>query len=161
MNTKVRSLLIIAFGIVILMGTGYLLVKLIAPDLTVMFVSTDQQEYAVEDTVHIRIQNRGDYPVDIYCPERCALGNFPTTIERLINGQWHSFATFCPSLQPIFERGVHEGDYVRHTLSTRSSFELEISMKYLRLEQDERLRIVYYLGATKVPIYSNEFGVKR
>jgi hypothetical protein len=125
-------------------------------------VSTDKQEYCKGDIIHISIDNLGDHSIDIYCPSSCALGNFPTTVERCFDGQWQYFAGFCPSIEPLFGSGVLEGDYIRHTFSTINSFDLAISnFEALHPEQDERLRIVYYLGAGKILIYSNEFNVKR
>jgi siroheme synthase (precorrin-2 oxidase/ferrochelatase) len=163
MSMKTRILLSIALLVTLLLiGTWYFLTQRISNDGIQVSVSTDEQEYHVGDTVRIHIQNLGDHSVDIYCPGWCALGNFPTTVERSENGQWLYFAGFCPSIEPLFERGINEGNYIRHILSARSSFEVEISnLESLHLEQDERLRIVYYLGAGKKPIYSNEFVVKR
>jgi hypothetical protein len=123
-------------------------------------VSTDKQEYYKGDTVHIIIDNQGDHSIDIYCPSWCALGNFPTTVERFSDGQWQYFAGFCPSIEPLFGSGVQEDGFIRHSLAARSSFDLAISnFEALHSEQDEKLRIVYYLGTGKIPIYSNEFNV--
>ncbi len=162
MITKPRILLSISFVAIILIGALYYRNWRINQVATMVSVSTDKQEYDIGDSVHISIQNLGDRSIDIYCPEFCALGNFPTTVERFSNGQWQHFGGFCPSIKPIFESGIHEGDYIRHTLSAKSSIELEISnLESLYLEQDERLRIVFYLGAEKIPIYSNEFIVEQ
>ncbi len=61
---------------------------------------------------------------------------------------------------PLFEQGmIRDDNYIRHTLPAGSSFELEVSA--MLLEQDERLRVVYYLGPSKKPIHSNEFIVKQ
>jgi len=161
MNTRVKILLIITLVIIILAVALHFTSRLINQDLSLVSVSTDRQEYHVGDTVHISIQNLGDRSIDIYCPEWCALGNFPTTVEKYSNEQWEYFAGFCPSIEPLFPR-LYEGDYIRHTLSARSAFELEISnFEALHLRQDEKLRIVYYLDAGKVPIYSNEFTIKQ
>jgi len=127
-----------------------------------VYITTDKQQYRAEETAHISIRNIGDHSIDIFCPAWCALGNFPTTVEKFAYGQWQYFAGFCPSIEPLFGNYVYKDDYVRHELSAGSSFELEISnFDVLHLEPNERLRIVYYLGAQKKPIYSNEFTVQR
>lgn len=98
--------------------------------------------------------------MDIYCPAWCALGNFPTTVERFSEGKWEYFAGFCPSIEPLLGSGLINDDYILHALSARSTFELELTnFDALHLEQKEKLRIVYYLDAGKTPIYSNEFTV--
>jgi hypothetical protein len=161
-NTKVRILLIVPLAIIIVVLAWYISSRQINQDILLVSITTDRQEYRVGDTVLISIRNLGDHSIDIYCPEWCALGNFPTTVERFANGQWEYFAGFCPSIEPLFGSGLHEGDYIRHTLSARSTFELEISnFEALHLQQDEKLRIVYYLDSGKVSIYSNEFIIKQ
>lgn len=161
MNTRIRILWISTSIIIVLLVAWYLLSQQINQNIPLVSVSTDRQEYHVGDTVHINIQNLGERSMDIYCPEWCALGNFPTTVERFTNGQWEYFAGFCPSIEPLFGSGLHKGDYIRHTLSGNSAFNLELSnFKALQLQQDEKLRIVYYLDAGKTPIYSNEFIIK-
>lgn len=163
MRTKFRILISLGLLVVMITVIGwYLLTQKISPDILLVSVSTDKQEYYAGDIVHISVHNLGDHPIDIFCPEWCALGNFPTTVERFSDGQWQYFAGYCPSIEPLFESDTHEGNYIRHTLSAQSSFELEISnFETLRLEQNDRLRIVYYLGSNKTPIYSNEFTVIR
>jgi len=161
MNTKVRILLGFVSIAVIIIIASYLFTHRVNQD-TLVSVSTDKQEYYKGDTIHISIDNLGDHSIDIYCPSWCALGNFPTTVERYFDGQWQYFAGFCPSIEPLFRSGVLEGDYIRHTLAARSSFDLAISnFEALHLEQDAWLRIVYYIGIGNIPIYSNEFNVNR
>jgi len=162
MNNKVKISLISTFAIITLVVVWYVSSRQINQDISLVSISTDRQEYHTGDTVHISIQNLGNHSIDIYCPEWCALGNFPTAVERFSNGQWEYYAGFCPSIEPLFGSGLHKGDYIRHTLSAKSAFELEVSnFDALHLQQDEKLRIVYYLEAGKVPIYSNEFIVKQ
>jgi len=162
MNTKFKIPLICTFIIIILVVAWCFSSRQINQDISLVSVSTDSQEYHAGDTVHISIQNLGNHSIDIFCPEWCALGNFPTAVERFSNGQWEYYAGFCPSIEPLFGSGLHKGDYIRHTLSAKSAFELEVSnFEALHLQQDEKLRIVYYLEAGKVPIYSNEFIVKQ
>ena len=131
-------------------------------DITTVSVSTDKQEYHSGDTVHIKIQNLGDQSIYIYCPAWCALGNFPTAVENYSDGQWEYYVGFCPSIEPLFGSGQLKGEYIRHTLSAGGTFELVLdNLSALKLQQDEILRIVYYLNAGNVPIYSNEFTVKK
>jgi len=112
------------------------------------------------DTLHIRIQNLGDHAIDIFCPAWCVLGNFPSSVEKYSNGQWEYFAGFCPSIEPLFGDYIIKDDYIRHSLSAKSSFELELSnLESLRLQKDEQLRIVYYLDEGRLPLYSNVFFV--
>ncbi len=160
MNTKAQILLGAVFFTVILMGVWYFLNQRNSQDVTQVSVSTDKQEYFVGDTIHIRIQNLGNHPVHIYCLEQpCALSNFPATVERFVNGQWEHFGGLCVRSEGLFEPDViSDGDYIRHTLAIKSSFELAVFT--LLLEQDERLRVVYYLGPGKRPIHSNEFIIK-
>jgi len=162
MNTKFKIPLICTFIIIILVVAWCFSSRQINQDISLVSVSTDSQEYHAGDTVHISIQNLGNHSIDIFCPEWCALGNFPTAVERFSNGQWEYYAGFCPSIEPLFGSGLHKGDYIRHTLTAKSAFELELSnFEALHLQQDEKLRIVYYLEVGKVPIYSNEFIVKQ
>jgi len=155
-----RGLFAAAILIVIVILAACFLTWRVNQDVNSISVSTDKQEYQVGDIVRISIQNSGDGSVDIYCLESCALGNFPTTVEKSVDGAWQYFAGFCPSIEPLFGNRVYKGDYIRHTLPAKSSFELEISnFESLRLTQGERLRVVYYAGFSKRPIYSNEFSV--
>ena len=162
MSTKVRILVSIGIITVITIVAWNFLSRRINQDISLVTISTDKLEYVVRDTAHISIHNQADRSIDIYCPAWCALGNFPTTVERFSNGQWQYIAGFCPSIEPLFGSGVLEGDYLRHPLSAKSSFELDISnFEALHIEHEERLRIVYYLGKDKTPIYSNEFAIKQ
>jgi hypothetical protein len=119
-------------------------------------VFTDKTEYWAEETVRIIIRNASNQPVDIYCPVFCALGNSPTKVERSVDGGWEYFAGFCPSIEPLFGSGEYEDDFIRHSLAAGDSFELEISgFRAMGLHQDEMLRIVYYLGVEKTPVFKN------
>jgi hypothetical protein len=129
-------------------------------DTALISISTDRQAYSLDDTVQVSIQNQGDHAIDIYCQQFCALGNFPTAVEKVVNGQWQYALGFCPSIEPLFGSGVPKGDYIMHTLPAEESFKLELSnLTSLRLEQAERFRILYYVGFTKKPVYSNEFTI--
>jgi hypothetical protein len=159
MNKKTIILLSISIATIVLAGVLYFV--LLNQDPTQVSVSTDKQVYRAGDIVHVTIQNLGDRSVDIYCPEFCALGNFPTRVERLSDGQWQYLVGFCPSIEPLFMNRTYDRGYIRHSLSAKKTFELEISnFEDIHLEQDQRLRIVYYLGIIKKPIYSNEFTFK-
>ena len=159
-NSKIKFLLGSILAMIILVVVWCFSLWQTRNDLSLMSVSTDRQEYRVGDTVHISIQNLGDHAIDIFCPAWCALGNFPSSVEKFSNGQWQYFAGFCPSIEPLFGSGVVKGDYIRHSLSAKSSFELELSnLESLRLQKDEQLRIVYYLDEGRVPLYSNVFFV--
>ena len=154
MNKKI--LVSISFVVIVLAGVLYFL--LLYQDPTQVSVSTDKQVYHTGNIVHITIENLGEQSVDIYCPEFCALGNFPTRVEHLYDGEWQYLAGFCPSIEPVLMSGIYERGYIRHSLAARKTFELEISnFETLRLEPGQRLRIAYYLGLFKLPIYSNEF----
>jgi hypothetical protein len=160
MRTWVKILLISLFAISILAGAWFFSSWQIHQAASLVSVSTDKQQYNVGDTIRIRIRNLGERSIDIYCPAWCALGNFPTEVERLSNGQWEYFAGFCPSIEPLFGSGYIKGDYIRHNLTAGSAFELELSnFEALHLQQAAKLRIVYYLDTGKTPIYSNEFIV--
>jgi hypothetical protein len=130
-------------------------------DLQWVSISTDKPEYRVGEAVQVNLRNLGDHPIDIFCPEFCATGNFPTRVENFSAGEWQYLIGFCPNLEPAFERGTRKDGYIRHRLPLRGFFELKISnFEAPHLKPGERLRIVYYLGAEKVPIYSNEFMFK-
>ncbi len=160
MSTKTRILLGAIFFTVILIGVRYFLDQQNNQYVSQVSISTDKQEYSVGNTIHIRIQNMGDRPIYIYCLEQpCALSNFPTTVERFANGQWEDFGGLCVRSEQLFEQDmVSDGNYIRHTLSARNSFELVVSALFL--EQDERVRVIYYVGPGRKSIYSNEFIVK-
>ncbi len=158
MNQKTIILLGISFVAIALAGVLYSSWSHVNQDASQVSVSTDKQVYYAGDSVHITIQNLGERSVDIYCPEFCALGNFPTRVERLSEGQWQYLVGFCPSIEPSFMERFHDRGYIRHSLLPRNSFELQISSSETKhLGQDQSLRIVYYLGISKKPIYSNEF----
>jgi hypothetical protein len=130
-------------------------------DAALTSISTDRQAYSLNDIILVRIQNQGDHAIDIYCQQFCALGNFPTAVEKYVNGQWQYALGFCPSIEPLFGSRVTKGGYIIHTLPTEGSFELELSnLSSLRLEGAERFRILYYVGFTKKPVYSNEFTIR-
>ncbi len=160
MNTKAGILLGAALVTLILIAGWYFLNQRNSQAVTQVSISTDKQEYSIGNTIYIRIQNLGNHPIHIYCLERpCALSNFPATVERFVDGQWQDFGGLCVRSGLSLEQAMSiEGDYIRHTLSAKSSFELAVST--LLLEPEERLRVVYYLGSWKKPIHSNEFIVK-
>jgi len=158
MNNK--TLASISFVVIVLAGVLYVL--LLYQDPTQVSVSTDKQVYHTGDTVQVTIQNLGGRSVDFYCLESCALGNFPTRVERLSEGEWQYLAGFCPSIKPLFMNDIYYRGYIRHTLAAKKAFELELTnFEALHLESDQRLRTVYYLGPFKRPIYSNEFTFKQ
>lgn len=157
MNKNTVSLLIISLVTIFFVVALIFLLPQLNQNTTRVSVSTDRQVYYAGDIVHIAIQNLGDRSVDIFCPEFCALGNFPTRVEHLSNGEWQYLVGFCPSIEPLMNY-IYDRGYVRHSLSAKTSIDLEISnFENIHLEQDQRLRIVYYLGLFKKPIYSNEF----
>jgi hypothetical protein len=131
-------------------------------DASVVSVSTDRTAYTVGETVHITIRNNGSRPADIYCPSWCALGNFPTAVERRVAGRWEYFAGFCPSIGSPFEnRGTPEGDFIRHSLVPGASFEVGIgNLDAFRLEGEEDFRIVYYVCGGREPVYSGGFSLR-
>lgn len=159
MITGTRLYLLLILAALLLAGAWYVRAGRACPDLAMMSVSTDRSGYTAGETVHITIQNSGDRPVDVYCPSWCALGNFPTTLERLVDGRWEYFAGFCPSVGSPFEnRGTIEGDYIRHSLAPGGAYQLEISnFEALHLQKEEILRIVYYLCGGREPVYSGTF----
>jgi hypothetical protein len=163
MSSRFRIPLIMIFAIIIFLVLAWFFLSWqTSQDISMVSVSTDKQEYHAGDTVHITIQNLGVHSIDIYCPAWCALGNFPTSVEQFSNGQWGYYAGFCPSIEPLFGSGLIKGEYIRHTLSAKGIFELELAnLEALQLQQDRVLRIVYYLNAGNVPIYSNEFTIKK
>jgi hypothetical protein len=161
MSRKTRILwgILIAF---LLLGAGlYLLSRRIGQDATLISISTDRQSYHLDNSIQVSIRNQGEYPIDIYCQQFCALGNFPTAVEQVSNGQWQVAIGFCPSIEPLFGNRVYKGDYIIHTLPAQESFALELTnLAALRLRQAERFRILYYVGLTKIPVYSNEFTIE-
>lgn len=123
-------------------------------------VSTDKSAYEADEPVHIFIENFTRHAVNIYCPAWCALGNFPTQVERYREGGWEYFLGFCPSIEPLFGSGTYTGKYIRHQLGAGEVFELAISgFESAELTENDRLRIVYYVGFARRPVYSNEFTV--
>jgi hypothetical protein len=163
MSSRFKIPLIIILAITIFLVVAWFFLSWqTSQDISKVSVTTDKQEYHASDTVHIKIQNLGDHSINIYCPAWCALGNFPTSVEQLSNGQWEYYAGFCPSIEPLFGSGQIKGEYICHTLPAKDTFELDlVNLNALQLKQDRVLRIVYYLNAGKVAIYSNEFTVKK
>jgi len=162
MTLRVGLLLGITFVILISLAGWYLQSRQNGLITSQVSVTTDKQQYSKGESAHISIRNLGEHSIDIFCPAWCSLGNFPTTVEKSTDGQWKYYAGFCPSIEPLFDKYVYEDDFIRHSLSAGGSFELEISnFEVLNPEPNERLRIVYYIGAQKTPIYSNEFTVQR
>jgi hypothetical protein len=162
MKRKVWGMLLIpAVAAAGLLAGWYILAGQTARDEKGVTVLTDKTEYSAEETVRITIRNASNQPVDIYCPVFCALGNFPTTVERSVDGGREYFAGFCPSIEPLFGSGEYEDDFIRHSLAAGDSFELEISgFRAMSMHQDEMLRIVYYLGVEKTPVFSKTFIVR-
>ena len=156
-----RWILSIIFVVMILLGVSLaLLTWRINQDVSSIEISTDRRAYELSDTIRVSLRNQGEHAIDIYCQQFCALGNFPTAVEKASDGQWQYAIGFCPSIEPLFGSGVAKGDTIMHRLPAGGSFELELTnLASLRLEREERLRIVYYLGPTKRPVYSNEFTV--
>ena len=160
MNTKTWILVALALAVLAPAGAWYLLTGQSSRDAPSVSISTDKEIYSVGEPVRITIRNHGHRTVDIYCPSWCALGNFPTTVERWVGGKWEYYAGFCPSIEPLFGAGDPVGDYIRHALDPGETFHLEISnFEALHLEKEEKLRIVYYLGGSKQPVYSEVFTV--
>ncbi len=161
MHIKLRILLGILIAIFFL-GVGLVFLSWrFNQDAALISISTDRQAYSFDDTIQVSIQNQGKNAIDIYCHQFCALGNFPTAVEKDVNGQWQVAIGFCPSIEPLFGNRVYKGDYIVHTLPAKGSFALELTnLAALRLEQVERFRILYYVGITKKPVYSNEFTIE-
>jgi hypothetical protein len=160
MGRRNGILLFIVSAATVLIAGWLLLAQRPPTDLSGVSVFTDKLEYRVDETIWITIQNQGDHLVDVYCPIFCELGNFPTTVEGLIEGRWEYVTGFCPSIEPLSGNGDYEDGYYRHPLAAGGSFELEISgFTAVGLQPDKPLRIVYYLGAERTPVYSNEFTV--
>ena len=160
MSNRKRILLSVLLGIAFLSTGVYIFIWRINQDATLITISTDRQAYQLENTIQVSIRNRGDHSINIYCPVFCALGNFPTTVEKFASGKWQYYVGFCPSIEPLLGSGVPKGDYIMHTLPAGGSFELELTnLKALHLAAAERLRIIYYVGVARKPVYSNEFTV--
>jgi hypothetical protein len=161
MSGKARGLLGAAIFILLVAAISWFwLARQADEDYASIAVTTDKRAYVARETVRVSIRNAGERSVDVYCRATCALGNFPTEVERSTDGQWRYFAGFCPSVEPLFGSGIVDGDYIRHRLSAHDSFELELSNSdRLRLDQVATLRVLYYLGGEKRPVYSNEFSV--
>jgi hypothetical protein len=160
MSRKLSIVLGILIIILFLSVGLYFFIWHINQDATLLSISTDRQAYSLDDTIQVSIRNQGKNAIDIYCHQFCALGNFPTAVEKVTNDQWRYAIGFCPSIQPLFGSRVYKGDYIMHTLPAEGSFALELSnLAALRLGQAERFRILYYVGITKKPVYSNEFTI--
>ena len=157
---KVILSLVLLAVIILVIGWG-LLSLLFKENFIKLLISTDKQEYQVGETIHIHIQNWDDHTIDIYCPMNCALGNFPTTVEKFHNGEWEYLAGFCPSIEPLLGNYKNEGAYIIHPLAPGSSYDLQITnLEALRLQGNEKMRIMYYLNRGRSTIYSNDFTVK-
>ena len=154
-------LALVLLGVTILVVGGWFIYQFFNEDFTMLEISTNKQEYQVGEIIHIHIQNWDDHTIDIYCPMNCALGNFPTTVEKFQDGEWEYLAGFCPSIEPLFGDYKYEGDYIIHSLEPGSSYDLEISnLEALHLQGEEKLRIMYYLNSGRSTIYSGDFTVK-
>jgi hypothetical protein len=160
-KTSKIMLLIVSSGVIILVGGWYIISLFFNEDFIKVLISTDKEQYQVGEIIHIHIQNWDDRTIDIYCPMNCALGNFPTTVEKYQNGEWEYLAGFCPSIEPLFGNYKYVGDYIIHSLAPGSSYDLEISnLEAMHLQGDVRLRIMYYLNSGRSTIYSHDFTVK-
>jgi hypothetical protein len=161
MTSKTHVYLLLILAALLLAGGWYLWAASACRDQSLIAVSTDRPGYSSGETVHISVTNNGDRPVDIYCPSWCALGNFPTALERFVDGRWVYSNGFCPSIgSPLEQRGVLEGDSIRHTLPPGGSFHPELSnLGALRLDREERYRIVYHVCGGREPVYSGVFTI--
>jgi hypothetical protein len=158
MKTRTIILILIPAGLLVAAGL-FIGVSLFKEDSQKILISTDRDEYKVGETVRIQITNYEDHPVQIYCPMTCALGNFPTTVEKAVdNGEWEYLAGFCPSITPLFGDYQTDGDFIVHPLAAGESYHLEISnFAALGLQQAEQLRIMYYLDSPHTTILSAPF----
>ena len=130
-----------------------------AQDLARITISTDRASYAAGDTVEVLILNSNRHAVDIYCPAWCALGNFPTQVERFEDGEWVPFLGFCPSIEPLFGSGELAGEHIRHRLSAGASFNLTLTgFETAAQIGGQRLRLAYRAGLFRLPVHSNEFS---
>jgi hypothetical protein len=126
-----------------------------------LLIDTDKQTYQVGETIHVRIENFDERTIDIYCPMNCALGNFPTSVERYLDGEWSYFAGFCPSIEPLFGNYPQEGNYIIHSLAPGETYALELTnLESLNIQGEVRLRIMYSIYSGKGTIYSPDFTVK-
>jgi hypothetical protein len=154
--------LLLVFTAVLVTGGLYWWTEMRCPDPRMVTITTDRPEYTLGETVEISIRNTGDGPVDIFCPSSCALGNFPTAMERLVDGRWEYSSGFCPSIgSPLENRGTVEGDFIRHTLAPGGSFQVGLSnLGAMRLDGEESFRVVYSLCHGRVPVYSGVFTIR-
>jgi hypothetical protein len=160
MKKRSLILLIISTGVIILVVTGLFFI-MTHEDFYKVLITTDKSDYQVGETIRIRIQNWDDRTIDIYCPLTCALGNFPTTVEKLTLGEWGYYAGFCPSIEPLFGDYPSEDGFIIHSLPPGDSFELEISnLETLQINERVHLKIIYYLNGGRTIISSDEFTVK-
>jgi hypothetical protein len=161
MRKRIFILITISLGIILLAFIALIAWSWFNDDGIKILIATDKTEYSVGETVHIRITNYEDHTVDIYCPMTCALGNFPTTVERLGNEDWEYFAGFCPSIDPLFGNYPTKKDFIIHSLDPGQSFDLEISnFEALHIQKVEQLRIMYYTNTGTSTILSAPFTMK-
>jgi hypothetical protein len=159
---KARKIIpwIIVAGIVLLIAGGFLLDQLVHEDFYKILISTDKVSYQAGETIHVRIENFDERTIDIYCPMNCALGNFPTTLEKYQEGDWEYYAGFCPSIEPLFGDYPQKDGYIIHSLSPGEIFTLELTnLESLSLRSEARVRIMYYLNGGRGAIYSPDFTV--
>jgi hypothetical protein len=154
----ILSIVVLAVTILVV---GWGLLSLFShEDFTMLEISTNQQEYEVGEIIQVHIQNWDDHTIDIYCPMNCALGNFPTTVEKYQDGEWEYLAGFCPSVEPLFGNYKVEGDYIIHSLEPGSSYNLQLSnLEALHPQKSEQMRIMYYLNGGRSTVYSSPFTV--
>ncbi|NJD60293.1 MAG: hypothetical protein FIA98_12940 [Anaerolineae bacterium] len=160
---KIRKIMpwIVATGIIVLVAGCYLINQFSHEDIYKVLINTDKLTYRAGETIHVRIENFDERTIDIYCPMNCALGNFPTTVEKYADGEWEYFAGFCPSIEPLFGNYPQEGDYIIHSLAPGEAFDLELTnLEGLGLLGEERLKIMYYLNGGRTTISSPEFIVR-
>jgi hypothetical protein len=154
-----KVILAVALLAVTILAVGWWLVSQFFQEHFVKLeISTNQQEYQVGEIIQVHIQNWDDHAIDIYCPMNCALGNFPTTVEKYQDGEWEYLAGFCPSIEPLFGNYPAKGDYIIHSLAPGSSYDLQLSnLEALHPQKDVQMRIMYYLDGGRSTVYSNSF----
>jgi hypothetical protein len=154
-------LAVVLLGVTILVVGWGLLSLLSNEEFIKLEISTNKQEYQVGEIIQVHIQNWDDHTIDIYCPMNCALGNFPTTVEKYQDGEWEYLAGFCPSIEPLFGNYQYEADYIIHSLAPGSSYDLQLSnLEAMHLQDAVKLRIMYYLYSGRSTVYSADFTVK-
>ncbi len=119
-------LIVIAAGMLVV-GAWLILVVLFSDHPIKVEISTDKTAYHSGETIQVHIKNWDDHSFEILSPSVCALGNFPTTLEKFNGSDWEYFATFCPSIEPLFGPVSTKGEYIVHPLSPGQTYDLELS----------------------------------